>query len=151
MLNPALNRGLPPFLANNPGINSGYMIVQLTAASLVSEDRVLSHPACVDNIPTSANQEDFVSMGSISANKVIQVVENVRTVLAIELMVAAQALDQRNIPSSSVLEKVKSSFRQIVPTLQEDRIAYPDLNSAGNFLKKPTLLELVQAEGINLY
>lgn len=151
MLNPALNRGLTPFLAKNPGIDSGYMIVQLTAASLVSENRVLAHPACVDNIPTSANQEDFVSMGSVSANKLIQVVENVRTVLAIELMVAAQALDQRNIPSSSVLEKVKSSFRQIVPTLQEDRITYPDINAAVNFLKESTLLELVQTEGINLY
>jgi len=151
MLNPALNRGLNPFLAKNPGIDSGYMIVQLTAASLVSENRVLAHPACVDNIPTSANQEDFVSMGSVSSNKLIQVVENVRTVLAIELMVAAQALDQRNIPSSSVLEKVKSSFRQIVPTLQEDRITYPDLNAAVNFLKESTLLELVQTEGINLY
>ncbi|MDD3632643.1 MAG: histidine ammonia-lyase [Candidatus Cloacimonetes bacterium] len=151
MLNPTLNRGLTPFLALRPGIDSGYMIVQLTAASLVSENRVLAHPACVDNIPTSANQEDFVSMGSISANKLIQVVENVRTVLAIELMIAAQALDQRDIHSSSVLEKVKSSFRQVVPTLQEDRITYPDLNAAVNFLKKPTLLQIVQACGINLY
>jgi histidine ammonia-lyase len=151
MLNPTLNRGLTPFLALRPGIDSGYMIVQLTAASLVSENRVLAHPACVDNIPTSANQEDFVSMGSISANKLIQVVENVRTVLAIELMIAAQALDQRDIHSSSVLEKVKSSFRQVVPTLQEDRITYPDLNTAVNFLKKPTLLQIVQACGINLY
>ncbi|MCB5247294.1 MAG: histidine ammonia-lyase [Candidatus Cloacimonetes bacterium] len=151
MLNPALNRGLNPFLAKRPGIDSGFMIVQLTAASLVSENKVLAHPACVDSIPTSANQEDHVSMGSVSANKLIQVVENVRNVLAIELMIACQALDLRGIPSSPGLERVKALFRQSVPALQEDRTAYPNVRAAISLLASGAILEEVTAAGIDLY
>lgn len=151
MLNPALNRGLHPFLAKRPGIDSGFMIVQLTAASLVSENKILAHPASVDSIPTSANQEDHVSMGSISANKLIQVVENVRTVLAIELMIACQALDMRGILSSPVLEKVKALFRQSVPILEEDRVCYPDLNAAVAVLASASILKEIAAAGIDLY
>jgi histidine ammonia-lyase len=151
MLNPALNRGLNAFLAKRPGIDSGFMIVQLTAASLVSENKVLAHPACVDSIPTSANQEDHVSMGSISANKLTQVVENVRGVLAIELMIACQALDMRGISSSPVLERVKALLRQSVPRLEEDRIAYPDVNSAIDLLASGAVLSEVAAAGVDLY
>ncbi len=140
MLNPALNRGLSPFLAERPGIDSGYMIVQLTAASLVSENKVLAHPASVDSIPTSANQEDHVSMGSVSAIKLLQVMENVFTVLAIELMIAGSALDQRVIPSSPVLELVKAQLRKEIEPLKKDRILYPDINRAVELLKSHKIL-----------
>jgi histidine ammonia-lyase len=132
MLNPSLNRGLPPFLAARPGLDSGFMIAQLTCAAAVSENKVLSHPASVDSIPTSANQEDHVSMGSISANKLIQIIENVNTVLSTELMVALQALDYRDLPSSPVIEKIRKELRKSVKPLNRDRIMYDDLN----FLKK---------------
>ncbi len=151
LLNPALNRGLNPFLAKRPGIDSGFMIVQLTAAALVSENKVLAHPACVDSIPTSANQEDHVSMGSVSANKLLQVVENVRNVLAIELMIACQALDLRGIPSSEAIERVKSLLRQAVPALEEDRIAYPDVNAAIRLLKSGGILSELAGAGVDLY
>ena len=151
LLNPALNRGLNPFLAKRPGIDSGYMIVQLTAAALVSENKVLAHPASVDSIPTSANQEDHVSMGSVAANKSIQVVENVRTVLAIELLIAMQALDLRGIPSSPVVEKAKGKFRLTVPRLEEDRTSYPDVRRAVEFLESHALLEAAGEAGLDLY
>jgi len=144
MLNPNLNRGLPPFLALMPGIDSGMMIAQLTAAAAVSENKVLSHPASVDSIPTSANQEDHVSMGSISANKVLQVVENVNTVLAIELMVAAQALDYRKTASSPVIEKVKKEVRKSVKQLKHDRLMYDDLNYLKNWLKEKQLIKSIK-------
>lgn len=130
MLNPALSRGLSPFLADRPGIDSGFMIAQLTAASVVSENKVLAHPASVDSIPTSANQEDHVSMGSVGAIKLLQVVENVSTALGIELLVASAALDQRGVNSSPSLEKVKHALRENVPAMKGDRIMYPDINNA---------------------
>jgi histidine ammonia-lyase len=135
MLNPSLNRGLPPFLAARPGLDSGYMIAQLTAAASVSENKVLSHPASVDNIPTSANQEDHVSMGSVSANKLLQVVENVNTVLAIELMIAIQALDYREMQSSPAIEILRYKIRKKVKPLKRDRILYEDINYLKNLLR----------------
>lgn len=150
MLNPALNRGLSPFLAKRPGIDSGYMIAQLTAASLVSENKVLAHPASVDSIPTSANQEDHVSMGSVSAVKLQQVVINVRTALAIELMVATTALDQREIASSPALESVKHALREVIPSLEEDRVLYPDINAAIDFMYENRLLKAIKSSGVEL-
>ena len=93
MVNPALSEGLPPFLAPGAGMNSGFMMPQVTAAALVSENKVLAHPASVDSITTSGNKEDFVSMGMTAANKLKRVVENTRNTLAIEAMAAAQAID----------------------------------------------------------
>jgi len=130
MLNSSLSRGLSPFLAKRPGIDSGFMIAQLTAASLVSENKVLAHPASVDSIPTSANQEDHVSMGSVSAIKLLQVVENVASALGIELLIAAAALDERGQQSSPPLERVKALVRESIPAMQEDRTMYPDINNA---------------------
>jgi len=150
MLNPALNRGLNAFLAHRPGIDSGYMIAQLTAASVVSENKVLSHPASVDSIPTSANQEDHVSMGSVSAIKLIQVVTNVQTALAIEMMISATALDQREMASSPALESVKAALRKVVPALEKDRVLYPDIRQALEFLKSHQDLALVQDKGIKI-
>src|SRR5258708_16556473 len=95
MLDPAFSRGLPPFLAPDAGTNSGFMLAQYTAASLVSENKVLAHPASVDTIPTSGKQEDHVSMGWTAVRKLRQVVENVRTCLAVEILCAAQGIDLR--------------------------------------------------------
>lgn len=150
MLNPALNRGLSPFLASRPGIDSGYMIAQLTAASVVSENKVLAHPASVDSIPTSANQEDHVSMGSVSAIKLIQVIQNIRTALGIELMISASALDQRGLASSPALESVKQALRELIPVLEKDRILYPDINAAIEFLKTNAALGIIARAGIKI-
>ena len=93
MVNPAINHGLPAFLVEKGGLNSGFMIVQYSAAALVSENKVLAHPASVDSIPTSANQEDHVSMGSVAAKKSKDIFENVRKVIGMELITACQAID----------------------------------------------------------
>lgn len=135
MLNPALSRGLSPFLAKRPGIDSGFMIAQLTAASLVSENKVLAHPASVDSIPTSANQEDHVSMGSVSAIKLQQVMENVSSAMGIELLIACAALDERAICSSPPLEKVKALLRETVAPMDVDRTMYPDVENAIKLLR----------------
>jgi Histidine ammonia-lyase len=95
MVNPALSNGLPAFLVNHGGLNSGFMIVQYSAASLVSENKVLAHPASVDSIPSSANQEDHVSMGTIAARKARDILDNVRKVLAMEILTSVQAIDLR--------------------------------------------------------
>jgi len=129
-------------LATRPGIDSGFMIQQMTAASLVSENKVLAHPACVDSIPTSANQEDHVSMGSISALKLCQIVQNVASVLGIELLIACSALDQREFPSSVILEKVKATLRENVAPLNGDRIMYPDVNKAIALVRSGLLEEI---------
>ncbi len=144
MLNPTLNRNLPPFLAARPGLDSGFMIAQLTAAASVSENKVLSHPASVDSIPTSANQEDHVSMGSVSANKLLQVMENVNTVLSIELMVALQALDYRNFSSSPALETVRKTMRKYIKPLKHDREILPDIEAAKAWLAENDLADLVR-------
>lgn len=151
MLNPALNRGLSPFLAKRPGIDSGFMIIQLTAASLVSENKVLAHPASVDSIPTSANQEDHVSMGSVSAIKLMQVTSNVANVLAIELLISMAALDQRGLQSSSALEEVRRVVRHQIPPLEEDRILYPDLQKAIGLVDAGAVFQAVHKAGIDLY
>jgi histidine ammonia-lyase len=122
MVNPTLSTGLPPFLTPEPGLNSGYMIVQVSAAALINENKVLAHPASVDSIPSSANREDHVSMGMTSANKAALVIENVRTVLALELLCACQAIDLRKplLPARAV-QRVLARVRQDVPFAPCDR------------------------------
>jgi histidine ammonia-lyase len=129
LVNPSLS-GLPPFLAPRHGLNSGFMIGQVTSAALVSENKVLCHPASVDSIPSSAGREDHVSMGMTAALKARQVVENVRTCLAIELLVAAQALDLRAPlrPAREVAEAHRR-IRAAVPRLDEDRELYKDIEA----------------------
>jgi histidine ammonia-lyase len=127
LLNPALNRGLSPFLAPEPGLDSGFMIAQLTSASLVSENKILAHPASVDSIPTSANQEDHVSMGTIGAVKARNILDNITYVLAIELMCALQALDEREIQSSPAIEQLKQKVRHHIPKITKDRIINQDM------------------------
>lgn len=120
LLNPATNQGLPPFLIENDGLNSGFMIAHITATSLTSENRTLAHPSSVDNIPTSANQEDHVSMGTIGARTAHEILENVKFILAIELMVGLQALDFYEMKTSKILEQIKSEVRKKVPFLKRD-------------------------------
>src|SRR6266511_1829277 len=128
LLDPALNHDLPPFLTEDPGLNSGLMLTQYTAAALVSECKVLAHPASVDSIPTSGNQEDHVSMGWTAGLKLRRVLANVRRTIAIEALCAAQAIDLRaplrpGAGVAAVLERV----RREVPPLEEDRFLAPDM------------------------
>jgi histidine ammonia-lyase len=121
---------LPPFLTAYPGIDSGLMITQYTAAALVSENKVLAHPACVDSIPTSANQEDHVSMGTIAARQAREILENVRHVLAIELLAAAQGIDfLRPLAPGTGSAAAHAFIRQHVPHLEEDRVPAPDIKA----------------------
>ena len=129
LVNAALG-GLPRFLTPNGGLNSGMMIAQYTAASMVSENKVLAHPASVDSIPTSANQEDHNSMGSIAARKLWTVTTNVENVLSIEVLCAAQGIDLlRPLTSSDALERVVACVRTRVPFATEDRVLYHDMEA----------------------
>jgi histidine ammonia-lyase len=123
MLDPAFSRGLPPFLAPDAGINSGYMLAQYTAASLVSENKVLAHPASVDTIPTSGKQEDHVSMGWTAVRKLRQVTANVRTCLAVEILCAAQGIDLRSqiAPPSAAMAAAHATVRERVDRMDVDR------------------------------
>jgi histidine ammonia-lyase len=127
MVNPALSEGLPPFLAPGAGLNSGFMMPQVTAAALVSENKVLAHPASVDSITTSGNKEDYVSMGMGAAIKLKKIVENTRNALAIEAMAASQALDLlAPLKSSKRLQRAHAAIRAVSPALNKDRVMYPD-------------------------
>jgi histidine ammonia-lyase len=127
--------GLPPFLTTDAGLNSGFMMAQVTAAALASENKTFCHPASVDSIPTSADKEDHVSMGMGAALKLRPVVANTYQILAIELAAAAQGIDLlRPLKSSDAIEALHQAFRQRVPMLKEDRELAPDLNTAREFL-----------------
>ena len=127
MVNPALSEGLPPFLAPGAGLNSGFMMPQVTAAALVSENKVLAHPASVDSITTSGNKEDYVSMGMGAAIKLKKIVENTRNALAIEAMAAAQALDLlAPLKTSKRLQQAQAAIRAVSPKLEKDRVMYQD-------------------------
>ncbi len=128
LVNPALNEDLPPFLAGDAGLESGLMMTQVTAAALVAENRVLAHPASPGSITTSGNQEDFVSMGMTSALKLRQVVANTRSVLAIEALAAARALDLlRPLRPSPPLETARARIREVSPEWTADRPLAPDI------------------------
>jgi histidine ammonia-lyase len=128
LVNPALSEGLPPFLAPGAGLNSGFMLPQVTAAALVSENKVLAHPASVDSITTSGNKEDYVSMGMTAAIKLKRVVENTRNVLAIEAMAVAQAIDfLAPLKTSKRGQTAHAAIRSVCPTMERDRVMYPDL------------------------
>ena len=127
MVNPALSEGLPPFLAPGAGLNSGFMMPQFTAAALVSENKVLAHPASVDSITTSGNKEDYVSMGMTAAIKLKKIVENTRNTLAIEAMAAAQALDLlAPLKTSKRLQQAHAAIRAVSATIEKDRVMYQD-------------------------
>jgi len=141
LVNPSLS-GLPPFLAKNSGLNSGFMIAQVTSAAVVAESRILSHPACVDSIPSSAGREDPVSMGMTSALKARQVIEHVRTSLAIELLVAAQALDFRQpLKAGRGVQAAWERIRQEIPFMEEDRELHKDIAAMARLVDSGELLE----------
>jgi len=127
LVNPALNEGLPPFLAAGAGLNSGFMMPQVTAAALVSENKILAHPASVDSITTSGNKEDFVSMGMTAALKLKRIIENARNAMAIEAMAAAQALDfVAPLKTSKRGQAANAAIRSVCPTMDKDRVMYQD-------------------------
>ncbi len=129
-------RNLPLFLVKDPGLNSGFMIPQYTAAGIVSENKQLCTPASVDSISSSNNQEDHVSMGANAATKCLRVIDNVEKVLAIELLSAAQALDfRRPMKSSEPLEKLHAAFREVVSFNEEDRVLHDDMMKAVEFVR----------------
>jgi len=146
LVNPQLS-GLPAFLVSEGGLNSGFMIAQYTAASLVSENKVLAHPACVDSIPTSANKEDIVPMSAHSARKCREVVRNAQFVIAIELLCGAQALDLfTNLkPGAGTLAAYKT-IRNTIPHLDKDRILSYDINAIVGLMKRAELQKAVEAE-----
>jgi histidine ammonia-lyase len=145
LVNPTLSSGLTPFLARASGLESGFMIAQVASASLVSENKVLCHPASVDSIPSSAGKEDHVSMGSISARKLVQVVDNVRRSLAIEVLTAAQGLEQRLPLKGGVgVEAARSAVRAVVPALERDRPLYADIEQISELIRERRLIEQVE-------
>lgn len=151
MVNPALSNGLPAFLTARGGVNSGFMIVQYSAASLVSENKVLAHPASVDSIPSSANQEDHVSMGTIAARQAREILDNTRKVLAMELLTACQALDLRHDKGLGKGTKLfYEKTRELVETLGEDRVMYPDINQVEDLIRSNVLVEGLNQLGITL-
>lgn len=146
LVNPALSNGLSAFLSPNGGLNSGFMIMQYSAASLVSENKVLAHPASVDSIPSSANQEDHVSMGTIAARKAYEIAKNLRSVLAIEYLSACQGIDLRGEGRlAKGTEVAYNRLRRAVATLEEDRIMYVDIEKAAEILADDGLIEEIEA------
>ena len=146
MVNPAINNGLPAFLVEKGGLNSGFMIVQYSAASLVSENKVLAHPASVDSIPTSANQEDHVSMGSVAAKKSKDIFENVRKVIGMELITACQAIDLKEAKDklSPATKVAYDEVRKIISYVSEDRPMYIDIHAAEDLIKTNKIVENVE-------
>ncbi len=145
LVNPALSTGLTPFLAAGSGLHSGFMIAQVTSASLVSENKILCHPASVDSIPSSAGKEDHVSMGSISAKKLRDVVVNVRACLAIEIMTAAAGLDQRApLKPSKGVQAALAAVRKHVAPMTGDRPLYMDIGAVTALVADSTLVGAVE-------
>ncbi len=148
MVNAKLSNGLTPFLTTDGGINSGFMIVQYTAASMVSENKILAHPASVDSIPSSANQEDFVSMGTTAARKATTILENTRSVLAYELLTACQAIDIRRTGDdkglSPVCDAIYKRVRKEVSFMSEDREIANDIKVVESLVRSTELSDIVK-------
>jgi histidine ammonia-lyase len=145
LVNPALSEGLPPFLAPGAGLNSGFMMPQVVAAALVSENKVLAHPASVDSITTSGNKEDYVSMGMTAALKLKRVVENTRNVLAIEAMAVAQALDfLAPLQASKRGQAAHTAIRSVCPPIEKDRVMYNDLQRIAGLIASGKLAEILR-------
>ena len=146
LVNPALSEGLPPFLAPGAGLNSGFMMPQVTAAALASENKVLAHPASVDSITTSGNKEDYVSMGMTAANKLKRVVENTRNTLAIEAMAAAQAIDfLAPLKPSRPLQRAHAAIRSVCAVMQKDRVMYQDFARISGLIAGGKLAAVLQS------
>lgn len=146
LVNPHLNCGLPAFLVENGGVNSGFMIVQYSAASLVSENKVLAHPASVDSIPSSANQEDHVSMGTIAARKAGEILKNARKVIAMEILSACQGIDLKKVNKDLGLgtEKAYTAVRETVSYYDKDRVMNLDINAVEELIERNKIVENVE-------
>ena len=145
LVNPALSEGLPPFLAQGAGLNSGFMMPQVTAAALVSENKVLAHPASVDSITTSGNKEDYVSMGMTAAIKLKRIVENTRNVLAIEAMAVAQAIDfLAPLKTSKRGQAAHAAIRSVCPTVERDRVMYKDFARLAELIASGKIAEAIR-------
>ena len=135
LVNPTLNEGLPPFLAVDAGLNSGFMMAQVTAAALASENKVLAHPASVDSITTSGNKEDYVSMGMTGALKLRRILKNTRNIVSIEAMAAAQALDfLAPLKTSKLGQMAQREIRTVSPRVEKDRIIAGDFAKIGEII-----------------
>jgi histidine ammonia-lyase len=146
MVNP-LTSDLPPFLAHTPGLESGLMIAQVTAAALASENKLLAHPASVDSIPTSGNKEDFVSMGMTAALKLQPLIANVRNILAIELLCACQALDfLAPLRSGTLAEQARRMVRKVSPHIAKDRPLHADITRLSILVSQRSLARLIAPE-----
>jgi histidine ammonia-lyase len=142
--NPAMS-GLPAFVVKEGGLNSGFMIPHVVAAALVSENKILCHPASVDSIPTSADKEDHVSMGPISARKAVQICEHVADILAIEALTAAQGIDlHQPLRPSPKLALIHDRIRQMSPSMPVDRSLHQDIGMVSRWILKGGALEVVQ-------
>jgi histidine ammonia-lyase len=140
-----IQSGLPPFLAPMSGLNSGFMIAQVTAAALVSENKVLCHPASVDSIPTSANQEDFVSMGTHAARKAFEVIDNAETIIGIELLAGCQALDFReNLSPGKGTAPAYRTIRKVIPAMERDRLLQKDMEAIRKLITQNLIVEAVE-------
>jgi histidine ammonia-lyase len=138
---------LPPFLVEKGGLNSGFMIAQVTSAALASENKSLAHPASVDSLPTSANQEDHVSMATFAARRLIEMADNTAGVLAIELLAACQGVDFRApLTTSPLLEEAKKLVRQVVAFYDQDRYFAPDIKNAQKLVQDGVFNHLVNSE-----
>ena len=147
MVNRNLNGGLPPFLVANPGLNNGYMIPQYTAAGLVGEIKTLSHPSTIDSVSTCANQEDPVSMGYFAAKKAYQVADKLKWLVAIEYMVALQAVDfLKPLKQAPATAKLHDYLRKQIPFLEKDRYLYPDIEYIYDRISDGSLLDVVRQE-----
>lgn len=144
LVNPQLSDGLPAFLVTNPGINSGFMIVQYSAASLVSENKVLAHPASVDSIPSSANQEDHVSMGTIGARKAKEILKNSRQVIAMELLAGCQAMDLRGDNGlGKSTKKAYTKIREYAQFIENDEIMYHSIHTINDLIESDELYDFI--------
>jgi histidine ammonia-lyase len=146
MLDPNHSCGLPAFLSPEPGLHSGYMLAQYTAAALVAENRVLSHPASVESIPTSGSQEDHVSMGWGAGRKLWDVLDNAARVIAVELLCAAQGAEYRAPPEPGVgTRAVLAAIREEVPHLEEDRVIAGEIETVSQLIRNGTLRAAAEA------
>jgi histidine ammonia-lyase len=146
LVDPALSFGLPAFLAKKPGLNSGLMIAEVTSAALMSENKQRAHPASIDSTPTSANQEDHVSMACHGARRLLDMAENLVAIIGIEAVTAAQGIDLRApLKTSGELQKAHLAVRRAVPALEVDRYMAGDLAAAGKLVRSGALCDSVSA------
>jgi len=142
MVDPTLSHDLPAFLTDNPGLNSGFMIAEVTSAALMSENKHLANPTVTDSTPTSANQEDHVSMAAHGAYRLFKMNKNLSSIFGIELLCAAQGIDAREpLKTSPLLEKVKAGFRKQISRLKDDRYMATDINKVTNLLESNFLIK----------